>query len=128
MEEKTINEHGFKDLGFIEKAYSAHPKVDPDNGDIFNIGFNGDSFNVYRISKDLKLIAKNTVKQRIPQSIHDCCLAGDYLVVFENPLKINLCSILKGDNFLKWFAVDYNYGKTIVYILKKENLEFVKKI
>lgn len=48
------------------------------------------------MSKDFKLIASNTVKLRTAQSIHDCCLAGDYIVVFENPLKADMWKMLKG--------------------------------
>jgi hypothetical protein len=39
------------------------------------------TMDVFRADKNLKLIKKNSIKLRIAQSIHDCCLAGDYLVV-----------------------------------------------
>lgn len=34
--------------------------------------------------------------------------------------------LLKAYEPLKCYNVDYDYGKTIVYIFKKDNLEFVK--
>ncbi len=71
------------------------------------------------MTKDLKLIAKNSIKLRIPQSIHDCCLAGDYLVVFECPVKVDLWKLIKGHFAVECYSADYNYGKTIVYILNK---------
>lgn len=64
MDEKSMIERGFNDFGFIKNSFSAHPKIDPDNGDIYNVGFNTNTFDVYRISKDFKLIAKNTAKLR----------------------------------------------------------------
>jgi all-trans-8'-apo-beta-carotenal 15,15'-oxygenase len=29
---------GFDDLGFLKHSYSAHPKIDPENGDVYNFG------------------------------------------------------------------------------------------
>jgi carotenoid cleavage dioxygenase-like enzyme len=70
----------------------------------------------------LKLIAKNSVKLRIPQSIHDCCLAGNYLIAFECPMKFNFMKFLRGNYALKCYSTDYDYGKTNVWIFKKDNL------
>jgi all-trans-8'-apo-beta-carotenal 15,15'-oxygenase len=128
MEEKTMNEEDFDDFGFVQKGFSAHPKIDPDNGDIFNIGFNIGTCDLYRMSKDLKLICKNSFKTRIKQSIHDCCLAGDYFVVFECPISMNMWKFAKGYPSLNCYAFDYQDGKTIAYIYKKDTLEFVKRI
>ncbi len=74
---------------------------------------------IYRMSKEFKLIAKNSVKLRVNQSIHDCCLAGDYLVVFECPVKADLWMLIRGYFAPKCFSIDYEYGKTIVHIFKK---------
>ena len=95
MSEKELKEKDFTNFGFVQKGFSAHPKIDPDNGDIYNIGFNMGTFDVWRMTKDFKLIAKNNIKLRVNQSIHDCCLAGDYLVVFENPLKLDMWKLMK---------------------------------
>lgn len=80
------------------------------------------------MTNQFKLLAKNTIKLRIPQSIHDCCLAGDYLIVFECPVKLDMWKLLKGYFALKCYSFDYDYGKTVAYIFKKQNLELVKKI
>lgn len=128
MGEKLLDENGFTDFGYIKKGFSAHPKVDPDNGDIYNIGLNMGAFDVYRMNKDFKLIAQNQAKLRVTQSIHDCCLAGDYLVVFECPIKVDIWKFLKGNFFFKCVSPDYEFAKTIAFIFKKDNLELVKRI
>lgn len=74
------------------------------------------------MTKDFKLLSQNTTKLRVPQSIHDCCLAGDYLIVFECPLKLDYWKFLKGNFGPKCYSVDYNNGKTIAYIYNKQNL------
>ena len=80
MEEKSIGEKNLTKFGFVRNRFLAHPKIDPENRDVYNIGFNLDTFDVYRMDNELKLIAQNNVKLRVRQTIHDCCLAGDYLV------------------------------------------------
>lgn len=97
MSEKELKEKDFINFGFVQKCFSAHPKIDPDNGEIYNIGFNMGTFDVWRMTEDFKLIAKNNIKQRIIQSIHDFCLAGDYLIVFENPLKVDMWKLMKAE-------------------------------
>lgn len=66
----------FDTFGFIEFGFQAHPRIDPKNHEIFNIGFDQDKHHVYRMSKDFKLIAENTVTLRAMQSIHDFVIAG----------------------------------------------------
>lgn len=71
------------------------------------------------MTKDFKLLAKNTIKLRVPQSIHDCCLAGNYLIVFECPVKLDLWKLVKGNFGPKCSSADYEFGKTIVHIFNK---------
>ena len=52
-----MTENRFSDFGFIKKGFSAHPKIDPDNGDIYNIGLHMGTVDIYRMSKDFKLLA-----------------------------------------------------------------------
>ena len=40
MKKKTLQSVGFVDFNWIKESFSAHPKVDPENGDIYNIGIN----------------------------------------------------------------------------------------
>jgi hypothetical protein len=80
------------------------------------------------MTKDFKLLAEKSMKLRVPQSIHDCCLAGDYLVVFECPIKVDVCKFIRGKFFYKCLEPDFDFGKTIVFIFKKQNLELVSKI
>lgn len=86
------------------------------------------NFDIYRMSKDFKLLAENSMKLRVPQSLHDCCLAGDFLVVFECPIKVDVCKLLMGNFFYKCIAPDYEFGKTIVFIFDKKNLQLVRKL
>ena len=64
-------------------AYSAHYKVDPETLELYNFGMgsNPKQLHVYKHTSDMKLLLTNQISLRDLQSIHDCTLAGDYLVI-----------------------------------------------
>ncbi|PSB34347.1 carotenoid oxygenase family protein [Stenomitos frigidus] len=95
---ETLDTLGLDDLGGLDgAAYSAHPKRDPQTGEIFNFGVsfgqNG-TLNLYRSD------ASGTVQQhgKIPLQglplIHDCVLAGRYLVFCMSPVRLNALPLL----------------------------------
>jgi all-trans-8'-apo-beta-carotenal 15,15'-oxygenase len=75
---------GWNDYDWIKGGFSAHPKVDPDTGDIFNIGtdFEKATVTISQSDMNMKLKQSTNFKLRKLQSIHDFCLAGDYMVIF----------------------------------------------
>lgn len=54
----TLDSQGFDQLGYLQSAYSAHPKIDPETHDIYNFGFSPDMTRIviYRSSADLKAL------------------------------------------------------------------------
>ena len=75
----------------------------------------------------MQKIAETQLKLRSPQSIHDCCLCGDYVVLFEAPTKLNLVNlILKNKFFYSCYDLDESLP-TLAHIYSK-NLEHVKTI
>ena len=108
MKKKDLKTIGFSDFGWISGAYSAHPKVDPDNGDIFNLGtnFKESTVTISRTTKDMKLICSKNFKLRSVQSIHDICLAGDYIVIFESSISLSVKKLLVSTAFLNSLVFD----------------------
>lgn len=106
----------------MTSSFSAHPKVDPTNGDIYNIGMNYPNFNIMRATKEMKKICETTGKLREIQSIHDFCLAGDFLVIFEGPIRFNLKDLLWGNKFFFNCLSFDEQLPTLVHIYSKENL------
>lgn len=47
---------GFDQLGYLHHAYSAHPKIDPETGDVYNFGSRMTNVGLYRSSSDLKIL------------------------------------------------------------------------
>lgn len=58
MRKSDLKDEGFDDLGYLRQAYSAHPKIDPENGHIYNFGFNyRTTVTIVRSTPDMKLVA-----------------------------------------------------------------------
>ena len=81
-----------------ELPFGAHPKVDPATGELVNIGVAygvRPRLLVYRVSPrgevDVRAIALGGVT-----FVHDFALAGDYVVVFLNPLAFGMFGLLAG--------------------------------
>lgn len=129
---KTFEFKGSDNLGFLQDSwnFSAHPKIDPDNGDIYNFGQHGGRKTLlmtYRMDKHGKFIAKNGVEIDGPNFIHDCVLAGRYLVVFNFALELGLVQFLLG---LKTFhqALEWKpENGTEIFIFNKEDLSLVSR-
>src|SRR5579883_951520 len=94
----TLDTLGLDDLGGLDgAAYSAHPKRDPQTGEIFNFGVtfgaNG-VLNLYRSD------ASGTIRQRgqVPlhglPMIHDWVLAGRYMVFCVPPVRLQALPVL----------------------------------
>ena len=70
---------------------------------------------------------KNTMKLRSLQSIHDFCLAGDYLVIFECSMNLSYWNTLFGSHFFDSIIFNENLPK-LVHIFRKEDLSHVRTI
>lgn len=82
--------------------------------------------NIMRADKDMKRINETQFKLRQLQSIHDFCLAGDYLVLFEAPLRFNLKDMFwSNKGFFHSQSFDDSLS-TLVHIYKKDSLKHVK--
>lgn len=106
---ETLETWGKDDLGGLQELpYSAHPKVDAQTGEIFNFGITpglNATLNLYK--SDFTGIKQKTAftLEGVPL-IHDFVLAGQYLIFFIPPVRLNPLPILVGlSNFsdsLEW--------------------------
>lgn len=77
-------------------------------------------------TSEMKPIASTLVKLRTMQSIHDFCLAGQYIVILEPPTNFGLFDMFKPASAM---YQTYNpEGTTMIHIFKKDTFELVKKI
>ena len=108
---QTLETWDLDNLGGLDKglAYSAHPKWDAQTGEIFNFGISlGSNVNLNLFKSDAtgKIIKKSAIALDGPPVLHDFVLAGQYLVFFIPPVRINLLSTLIGlcsiGDAMKW--------------------------
>jgi carotenoid cleavage dioxygenase-like enzyme len=124
---QTLETCGEDDLGSLTKelSYSAHYKHDKNTGEIFNFGVSpglNATLNVYNSDSTGKIIQTAIHELEGVPLIHDFVLAGQYLVFFISPVRLNLWPVLLGirsySDSLKWHP---ELGTQII-VIDRENL------
>lgn len=98
---ETLETWGQDDLGGLQATlpYSAHPKRDRLTGDIFNFGISpglNATLNIYKSDATGKIKQKTAVTLDGVPLVHDFVLAGQYLVFFVPPVRLNALPLLVG--------------------------------
>ncbi len=129
---QTLETWGEDNLEGLTKglSYSAHYKQDAHSGEIFNFGISpgaNATLNVYKSDATGKIIQQSAYKIDGVPLIHDFVLAGQYLVFFVSPLRLNLLPILTGtssySDALKWQP---QLG-TQILVINRETLSLVSR-
>jgi all-trans-8'-apo-beta-carotenal 15,15'-oxygenase len=129
---ETLETYGLENLEGLENRlpYSAHPKRDPQTGEIFNFGVSYGQkaiLHIYRSDRNGKLIKKSqTDLQGLPM-IHDFVMAGDYLIFCVPPLRMNAFPVLLNlqsySESLQWKPQE----GTEILVFNRHNLELVSR-
>jgi all-trans-8'-apo-beta-carotenal 15,15'-oxygenase len=106
---ETIGEHDFDGRLKGAHAFSAHPKVDPATGELFNFGVAygpRTKITSYRVGRDGRLQYLQPVTLPYPVMNHDFALTQKHLVFVLDPILLRLGRFLLGfasfDGALKW--------------------------
>lgn len=96
---QTLETIGLDNLGVLgaEETFSAHPKVDPQTGEIYNFGvmFGKNTFlQLYRCDRTGKMLQRNKIPLKSIPLIHDFVLAGPYLIFCVSPVALNPLPLL----------------------------------
>lgn len=98
---ETLKTCGRDNLGGLNEGlpYSAHPKCDAQTGEIFNFGISpglNATLNVYKSDRTGKIKQKAAVQLEGVPLVHDFVMAGQYLVFFIPPVRLNPLPVLVG--------------------------------
>ena len=108
LDPATLDTHGIEDFGGLAKAFSAHPKIDPDSGELFNFGIDygaKTTLTPYRIDRG---IATRLPPVTLPYPVmnHDFALTERYLAFCLGPILVHPLKFLLGlrsfDGALRW--------------------------
>ncbi len=95
LDPQTLETRGTDNLTQLDEGapFSAHPKCDPQTGEIFNFGIAPGlitTLKVYKSDATGKIIQQGTTQLDGLPIVHDFVLAGQYLVFFIPPVRVNL--------------------------------------
>ena len=111
--------------------YSAHPKIDPATGEIFNFGISiskQTSLNLYCSDASGKIKQQNSCPLDGFSLIHDFVLVGKYLVFFVPPVRLNFMPVILG---FKSFSDAMEWKPelgTQILVFDRDTLDLVSKI
>ncbi len=111
-------------------AYSAHPKVDPTTGDIYNFGVApglNSTLHLYRSDRAGRVQQQAEIPLDGTPLVHDFALAGPYLVFCAPPTRIDLLPVGLG---LKPFSDSIQWKPelgTQIYVVDKTSLALVSQ-
>ncbi|MDP3163488.1 MAG: carotenoid oxygenase family protein [Reyranella sp.] len=108
LDPATLDTQGIEDFGSVVKAFSAHPKIDPDTGELFNFGIDygaKTTLTPYRLDRGI-LTRLPPVVLPYPVMNHDFVLTARYLVFCLGPILLHPLKFLLGlksfDGALRW--------------------------
>lgn len=126
---ETLETLGTAPLDRLEGLpYSAHPKRDPQSGEIYNFGITfgaSATLQVYRSDRHGKLLRRTRIPLPGTPLIHDFVLAGRYLVFLIPPVRIStlplLLNLKSASDTMSWLPQE----GTQILVLDRETLELV---
>ena len=130
---QTLKTQGKDNLSdsLTNSPFSAHPKIDPTTGDIFNFGVTisgKTNLNFYRCHRSGKIKQQNSLSLDGLSIVHDFVLAGEYLVFFVPPVRLNFPPVILG---LKSFSDAMKWKPelgTQILVFDRHTLNLVSKI
>jgi all-trans-8'-apo-beta-carotenal 15,15'-oxygenase len=108
LDPATLETRGVADFGGMLKAFSAHPKIDPDSGELFNFGIDygpKTTLTPYRIANGA---ATGLLPVALPYPLmnHDFALTKNHLVFCLGPILVRSLKMILGfssfDGALHW--------------------------
>jgi carotenoid cleavage dioxygenase-like enzyme len=129
---ETLETRGIDNLDGLTGGltYSAHPKRDPQTGEIFNFGITGKfkgRLNLYRSDSTGTILQKRAFQLDWLPLIHDFVLAGPYLIFLIPPVKVQGLPVGLGlrsyGNSMSW---EPEQG-TQIWVFDKQTLSLVSR-
>ena len=109
LDPDTLNTIGIENFGGTVRAFSAHPKVDPVTGELYNFGIDYGrrcTLTAYRIDAAGRLTSFPPVTLPAPVMNHDFVLTQRYLAFCLGPILVHPLKMLLGfasfDGALQW--------------------------
>ena len=117
----TIGPVTWKD-GLQQVPFSAHPKIDPANGHLWNIGAARDRLIVWHIDAQGRLVDARVVPSPYPNGmVHDMAITARHLVVPLPPVKLDFPRVVAGAPLDQAFAFEAREPLRIL-VMRKDDI------
>jgi carotenoid cleavage dioxygenase-like enzyme len=129
---QTLETYGEDDLGALSDKlpYSAHYKRAADTGEIYNFGITpslNSTLHVYKSTASGRIVQKAVHNIDGVPLVHDFVLAGQYLVFFISPVRVNFLAVLTSSrcysDALEWLP---SKGTQII-VIDRQTLKVVSR-
>ncbi len=111
--------------------FAAHPKIDPETGELFNFGINfasaQPSLNLYRFGADGSLVYRRRLPLGVPASLHDFCLSGRHVIFHVGPYVMDMSRLAAGGSLLDALRWEPERGSELL-IVRREDGEPVASV
>lgn len=101
--------------------FSAHPKIDPDNGDFLNFGIAFSQtqplLHYYRFDKNGQLLCRTRTELTAPSSLHDFAVSDNYVSFYLSPYVLNMDRLRSGDSTLG--SLDWSSSPSELLVLNR---------
>jgi all-trans-8'-apo-beta-carotenal 15,15'-oxygenase len=108
LDAKTLETRGIADFGRTLKAFSAHPKIDPESGELFNFGIDYGRTTTLTPYRILRGAATKLPSVTLPYPLmnHDFVLTRNHMVFCLGPVLVSPLKFVLGftsfDGALRW--------------------------
>ena len=97
---ETRGEHTFGGRLNALAPFAAHPKIDPETGELFNFGISyaagAPQLNLYRFGGEGELVYRRRLPLPYPCSVHDFALSRRYVVFYLSPYLMDVEGMMRG--------------------------------
>jgi carotenoid cleavage oxygenase len=88
--------------GTLSGGYTAHPKRDPDSGELYAVSYFfgwGNDVEVSIVGTDARLRSARRIEMGGPVSVHDTAITESYVLLFDLPVTFSMEAIAEGARF-----------------------------
>ena len=129
---KTLDTYGEDDLGGLSDSlpYSAHFKRAESTGEIYNFGMTpglNSTLHIYKSTASGRIVQKAAHNIDGVPIVHDFVLAGQYLIFFISPVRLNLFAAMTGSKCFS-DALEWLPSKgTQILVIDRQTLKVVSR-
>jgi all-trans-8'-apo-beta-carotenal 15,15'-oxygenase len=116
----TLGAVTWKD-GLQQVPFSAHPKIDPASGHLWNIGTFGERLVAWHVDANGRLVDAQIGASPYPRGmVHDMAITARHLVVPLPPVKLDFARVVAGDSLEQAFTFEPHEPLRILVISKAD--------